>query len=300
MRILISGSSGLIGRAIVAELSQAGHEITRLVRGGPSADRPAIFWDPLGDFLDPLPLEGFDAVIHLAGENIAAARWTPQQKDKILKSRVQSTRLLANTLAGLRHKPRVLVCASAVGFYGDRGAEIVDESTPAGKGFLAQVAAAWEEAGRPAEAAGIRTVYLRLGAVLAAEGGMVPRLLPLFRWGLGAVLGPGTQFLSWVSLRDVVRAVRFLLERENLCGPVNITSPNPVTNREFSKALARAVGRPLLLRIPAWFLRLILGEMAQELFLASTRAVPRKLQSAGFDFEYPQIDQALCQVVRRV
>jgi hypothetical protein len=284
----------------VAELSQAGHEITRLVRGGPSADRPAIFWDPLGDFLDPLPLEGFDAVIHLAGENIAAARWTPQQKDKILKSRVQSTRLLANTLAGLRHKPRVLVCASAVGFYGDRGAEIVDESTPAGKGFLAQVAAAWEEAGRPAEAAGIRTVYLRLGAVLAAEGGMVPRLLPLFRWGLGAVLGPGTQFLSWVSLRDVVRAVRFLLERENLCGPVNITSPNPVTNREFSKALARAVGRPLLLRIPAWFLRLILGEMAQELFLASTRAVPRKLQSAGFDFEYPQIDQALCQVVRRV
>jgi uncharacterized protein (TIGR01777 family) len=300
MRILISGSSGLIGRAIVAELSQAGHEITRLVRGGPSADRPAIFWDPLGDFLDPLPLEGFDAVIHLAGENIAAARWTPQQKDKILKSRVQSTRLLANTLAGLRHKPRVLVCASAVGFYGDRGAEIVDESTPAGKGFLAQVAAAWEEAGRPAEAAGIRTVYLRLGAVLAAEGGMVPRLLPLFRWGLGAVLGPGTQFLSWVSLRDVVRAVRFLLERENLRGPVNITSPNPVTNREFSKALARAVGRPLLLRIPAWFLRLILGEMAQELFLASTRAVPRKLQSAGFDFEYPQIDQALCQVVRRV
>lgn len=284
----------------MAELSQAGHEITRLVRGGPSADRPAIFWDPLGDFLDPLPLEGFDAVIHLAGENIAAARWTPQQKDKILKSRVQSTRLLANTLAGLRHKPRVLVCASAVGFYGDRGAEIVDESTPAGKGFLAQVAAAWEEAGRPAEAAGIRTVYLRLGAVLAAEGGMVPRLLPLFRWGLGAVLGPGTQFLSWVSLRDVVRAVRFLLERENLCGPVNITSPNPVTNREFSKALARAVGRPLLLRIPAWFLRLILGEMAQELFLASTRAVPRKLQSAGFDFEYPQIDQALCQVVRRV
>ena len=300
MRIVISGSSGLIGRAIVAELSQAGHEITRLVRGGPSADRPAIFWDPLGDFLDPLPLEGFDAAIHLAGENIAAARWTSEQKDKILKSRVQSTQLLAKTLAGLRHKPRVFVCASAVGFYGDRGAEIVDESSPAGKGFLAQVAAAWEEAARSAEAAGIRTVHLRLGAVLAAEGGMLPRLLPLFRWGLGAVLGPGTQFLSWVTLRDVVRAVTFLLEREDLSGPVNITSPNPVTNRDFSKALARAVGRPLFLRIPAWFLRLILGEMAQELFLASTRAVPRKLQSAGFEFEYPEIDQALCQLVRRV
>ena len=300
MRIVISGSSGLIGRAIVAELSQAGHEITRLVRGGPSADRPAIFWDPLGDFLDPLPLEGFDAAIHLAGENIAAARWTSEQKDKILKSRVQSTQLLAKTLAGLRHKPRVFVCASAVGFYGDRGAEIVDESSPAGKGFLAQVAAAWEEAARSAEAAGIRTVHLRLGAVLAAEGGMLPRLLPLFRWGLGAVLGPGTQFLSWVTLRDVVRAVTFLLEREDLSGPVNITSPNPVTNRDFSKALARAVGRPLFLRIPAWFLRLILGEMAQELFLASTRAVPRKLQSVGFEFEYPEIDQALCQLVRRV
>ena len=300
MRIVISGSSGLIGRAIVAELSQAGHEITRLVRGGPSADRPSIFWNPLGDFLDPLPLEGFDAAIHLAGENIAAARWTSEQKDKILKSRVQSTQLLAKTLAGLRHKPRVFVCASAVGFYGDRGAEIVDESSPAGKGFLAQVAAAWEEAARSAEAAGIRTVHLRLGAVLAAEGGMLPRLLPLFRWGLGAVLGPGTQFLSWVTLRDVVRAVTFLLEREDLSGPVNITSPNPVTNRDFSKALARAVGRPLFLRIPAWFLRLILGEMAQELFLASTRAVPRKLQSAGFEFEYPEIDQALCQLVRRV
>ncbi len=300
MRIVISGSSGLIGRAIVAELSQAGHEITRLVRGGPSADRPSIFWNPLGDFLDPLPLEGFDAAIHLAGENIAAARWTSEQKDKILKSRVQSTQLLAKTLAGLRHKPRVFVCASAVGFYGDRGAEIVDESSPAGKGFLAQVAAAWEEAARSAEAAGIRTVHLRLGAVLAAEGGMLPRLLPLFRWGLGAVLGPGTQFLSWVTLRDVVRAVTFLLEREDLSGPVNITSPNPVTNRDFSKALARAVGRPLFLRIPAWFLRLILGEMAQELFLASTRAVPRKLQSVGFEFEYPEIDQALCQLVRRV
>ena len=300
MRIVISGSSGLIGRAIVAELSQAGHEITRLVRGGPSADRPSIFWNPLGDFLDPLPLEGFDAAIHLAGENIAAARWTSEQKDKILKSRVQSTQLLAKTLAGLRHKPRVFVCASAVGFYGDRGAEIVDESSPAGKGFLAQVAAAWEEAARSAEAAGIRTVHLRLGAVLAAEGGMLPRLLPLFRWGLGAVLGPGTQFLSWVTLRDVVRAVTFLLEREDLSGPVNITSPNPVTNRDFSKALARAVGRPVFLRIPAWFLRLILGEMAQELFLASTRAVPRKLQSVGFEFEYPEIDQALCQLVRRV
>jgi len=299
MRILISGSSGLLGRAIVAELSQTGHEITRLVRGGPSADRPAIFWNPLGDFLDPLPLEGFDAVVHLAGENIASARWTPEQKDKILRSRVQSTQLLAKTLAELRHKPKVFLCASAVGYYGQRGAEAIDETAPAGKGFLAQVAKAWEEAARPAQAAGIRTIHLRLGAVLATEGGMLPRLLPLFRWGLGATLGSGTQFLSWITLQDVVRVVSFVLGREDLSGPLNTTSPNPITNREFSKALAHAVGRPLLFRIPGWFLRLLLGEMAQELLLTSIRAVPWKLAAAGFEFVHPRIDEALSQLVRR-
>lgn len=293
MRVLISGSSGLIGRALTAQLLERGHQITRLVRGGPTADRPAVYWDPLGQFLDPLPLEGFDAVIHLAGENIASRRWSAEQKERIYRSRVDGTRLLSQTLATLQRKPRVFVCASAVGYYGNRGSEIVDESMSAGTGFLAQVARDWEEATRPVQEAHIRTVLLRLGAVLSLDGGMLPRLVGLFRWGLGGVIGPGTQYLSWVTLSDVVRAVEFLLTREDLSGPVNVTSPEPVTNRQFTKTLARAVRRPALFWIPSFALRLMLGEMADELLLTSIRAVPRKLEQSGFSFEDRQLEPAL-------
>lgn len=293
MRVLISGSSGLIGRAVTSQLLERGHQITRLVRGGPTADRPAVYWDPLGQFLDPLPLEGFDAVIHLAGENIASRRWSAEQKERIYRSRVDGTRLLSQTLATLQRKPRVFVCASAVGYYGNRGSDIVDESVSAGSGFLAQVARDWEEATRPAQEAHIRTVLLRLGAVLSLDGGMLPRLVGLFRWGLGGVIGPGTQYLSWVTLSDVVRAVEFLLTREDLSGPVNVTSPEPVTNRQFTKTLARAVHRPALFWIPSFALRLMLGEMADELLLTSIRAIPRKLEQSGFSFEDRQLEPAL-------
>lgn len=290
MKILISGSSGLIGRTLVEHLIAAGHQVTRLVRGGPSANRPAVFWNPEGDFLDPLPLEGFDAVIHLAGENIARRRWTPEQKKRIASSRVHATRLLAQTLAALHHKPRVFLCASAVGIYGDCGGEIVDESHPVGTGFLAEVARAWEEAATPAREAGIRTLHLRFGVVLSINGGMLPLLVRIFRWGLGATLGPGTQFVSWVSLPDVVRVVDFLLAREDLAGPVNVTAPEPITNREMTKALGKILRRPAFARVPAWLLRLVAGEMAQELLLTSIRAVPRKLEQTGFVFEDRQFE----------
>ncbi|MCS7239408.1 MAG: TIGR01777 family oxidoreductase [Thermoguttaceae bacterium] len=297
MRILISGSSGLIGRAVVAHLVAQGHQITRLVRGGPSADRPAVYWDPLAEYLDPLPLEGFDAVIHLAGENIAARRWTPQQKDRIYRSRVQGTKLLSKTLAHLNRKPRVFLSASAVGYYGNRGDQLVDETAPAGSGFLATVARDWEEATAPAGEAQIRTVILRFGAVLSVEGGILPRLIPVFRWGLGGVLGPGTQYVSWVSLSDVLRVVSFLLTREDISGPVNITAPEPVTNRQLTKALARVLRRPAVFWVPAFALRMMLGEMAHELLLCSIRAIPRKLEQAGFTFQDREFEPTVRQLL---
>ncbi len=285
MKILVSGSSGLIGRALVDHWLRAGHQITRLVRGGPSANRPAVYWNPEGDYLDPLPLEGFDVVVHLAGENISHKRWTHAQKQRIYNSRVLGTRLLAQTLASLSHKPRVFLSASAVGYYGDRGEEIVDESQSPGQGFLAQVARDWEEATTPASRSGIRTVPVRFGVVLSSTGGIIPPLLRLFRWGLGATLGSGKQYVSWVSLPDVIRAVDFVIAREDLSGPVNVTSPEPITNREMTKALARVVRRPAIAWVPAWMLRMVQGQLAEELLLTSIRAVPRRIQQLGFTFQ---------------
>ncbi len=298
MRILISGASGLIGRAVVEHFSAGGHEVTRLVRGGPTANRPAIWWDPTAQQLDPLPFERFDAVVHLAGENIAEGRWTAEKKARIRESRVAGTRLVAQTLAQTTHKPRVFISASASGFYGNRGEEWVDESSPPGTGFLAETCVEWEEATQAAQKAGIHTVLLRIGIVLTPNGGILAKVVPLFRVGLGGRIGSGRQFLSWISLDDLVQVIDFLILKETVAGPVNAVSPSPVRNREFTAALARVLRRFAIFPAPAWALRLVMGEMADELLLASTRVAPRRLQEAGFEFRDPQLEPTLRRLLR--
>lgn len=295
-RAAITGASGTIGMALGQALAQRGWSVVPLVRGTPAASG-AIRWDPMGAEIDARALEGFDAVVHLGGEPIANGRWTPARKRVIRDSRTRSTELLAHTLARLSTPPGVFVCASAVGYYGDRGDVWVDESSAPGQGFLAEVCRAWEAAADPARAAGIRTVHLRIGLVLDAGGGALARMLPLFRLGLGGALGSGRQYMSWVSLPDVVRMLVFALERADLSGPVNAVSAQPVTNARFTRVLARALGRPAFLSVPAFALRIAMGEMAQELLLQGQRVVPRRLQEAGFEYRHREIEEALRAVL---
>jgi uncharacterized protein (TIGR01777 family) len=298
MKILISGASGLIGSTLVKSLSGAGHEVTRLVRRGHPG--PAeIRWDPPAGHLDPASLEGFDAVVHLAGESIAAARWSRQRKARIRQSRVQGTRLLSSTLAGLGRPPGVLASASAIGYYGNRGDQQLDEESPLGSGFLAEVGRDWEAATGPAAEAGIRVVHLRTGMVLASRGGALARMLPLFRLGLGGRLGGGRQYVSWVTLDDVVGAVSHVLLTETLRGPVNLVAPQPVSNRQFTATLGRVLRRPTLLPAPRFALRIILGQVADELLLASTRVVPKRLLDTGYQFRHPELETALRHVLGR-
>jgi len=294
MKILVTGSRGLIGSALVPCLTAAGHQVTRLVRGQLSpAEASEISWNPDRGQLDPAALAGFDAVVHLAGENIAAGRWTAERKARIRDSRLVGTRLLSQTLAQLSRRPKVLVSASAVGFYGDRGEQPVDEASPPGAGFLAQVCRDWEAATGPAAAAGVRVVSVRIGLVLAARGGALAKMLPVFRWGLGGRLGSGRQYMSWITLDDVVAAIAHALATEALRGPVNLVAPQPVTNRQFTKALGRVLGRPALLPVPAFVLRAIWGQMAKELFLSSARVTPRRLLDSGYRFRDPELSAAL-------
>jgi hypothetical protein len=258
-----------------------------------------LTWDPAVGVLDPRPLEGLDAVIHLAGEGIAAGRWTPEVKDRILRSRVVGTHLLAERLAALTRKPEVLICASAVGFYGDGGAEMIDETRGQGGGFLASVVQAWEEAADPARAAGIRVVHLRLGVVLTPRGGAFARMLPVFRLGLGARLGTGRQYFSWIVIDDLLRVFGWVLAERPLFGPVNATAPGPVSNAAFTRTLARVLGRPAPFAVPGWVLRLALGEMAEETLLAGTRVRPTRLLASGFTFDYPQLEPALRHLLGR-
>jgi len=292
MRILLSGASGLIGSALAKRLD-ASSEVVRLVRRDPLSAASEIRWDPAAGRIEPKQLEGFDAVVHLAGENIGAGRWTAAKKARVRSSRVEGTLLLAKTLAGLNQPPKVLVSASAVGYYGDRGDEKLDESSGPGTGFLAEVCRAWEEAAMTAAEAGIRVVLARFGVVLSPEGGALARLLPLFRFGLGGRLGSGRQYMSWIALEDAVGAIAFALENDSLRGPVNVTSPQPVTNRQFTQTLGRVVRRPTLLHAPAIALRAVLGEMADEMLLASVRVYPRRLLEAGFSFSKPALEMAL-------
>jgi hypothetical protein len=302
VKIVVSGSRGLIGSALVRELEAGGHIIRRLVRGVPGAPTgkwAEARWDPPRMSIEGAALEGCEAVVHLAGENVASGRWTAARKALIRDSRVKGTALLAETLARLQQPPRVLVCASAIGFYGDRGDEILTEDSPPGKGFLATVCREWEAASAPAEHRGIRVVRMRIGVVLAREGGALAKMLTPFRLGLGGRIGSGLQYMSWISIGDVVGALQHALTAEALRGAVNAVSPKPVTNAEFTRVLARVLGRPALLPLPAFAARFAFGQMADELLLASARVMPERLPAAGYRFRHPEIEGALRQILGR-
>jgi uncharacterized protein len=297
MRVAVSGASGLIGSALVTELAVAGVDVVRLVRKRPAGNRQ-IAWDPLATSggLEPDALSGIDAVVHLSGAPVAGKRWTNLRKAELRASRIASTRTLVAAMVAARSGPTIFICGSAIGFYGDTADRAVDESAPGGTGFLAELVADWEAATEPAAAAGIRVANIRSGLVLAPRGGMLGPLLLPFKLGLGARIGPGTQYMSWISLTDEVRAISFLLEREDLSGPVNLTAPEPVTNAEFTKALAKVLHRPAVLPLPSPLLRGALGEVSGEL-LGSIRVVPAKLAQAGFKFRDPDIHTALATIV---
>ncbi len=294
----ISAASGLIGSALAGDLSADGVQVVRLVRRtARGADE--IGWDPqAADGLDPAALAGVDAVVHLSGAPIAAGRWTAARKAELRSSRIASTATLATAIAAADPAPGVLLCASAIGYYGDTGERTVDESTPGGTGFLAELVRDWEAAADPARAAGTRVATFRSGVVLTASGGMLGRLLLPFRLGLGAKVGSGRQYFSWISLTDEIRAIRFLLGSAGASGPFNLTAPEPVTNAEFTRALAKALGRPAVFGLPSAALRAALGEVASEL-LGSARVVPARLDEAGFRFAHPDIATALGALLAR-
>jgi uncharacterized protein (TIGR01777 family) len=299
--IAISGSTGFLGAALAEALRARGDAVWRLVRPntrtpGASADRE-VHWDPARGEIDQAALEGVDAVVHLAGESVASGRWTEAQKARIEQSRIQGTRLLASTLRGLRHRPKLWLSASAIGFYGDRGALPLDESQGPGGDFLARVCVAWEAAAVPASEVGVRVVHPRFGVVLDPRGGALARMLPLFRWGMGGKLGDGAQLMSWIALADAVRALLFALDTQALSGPLNLTAPRAVTNAELTRALASVLGRPSFMRVPRVALRAALGELADVALLASANVLPRKLLDAGFVFEHPALEPYLRSVL---
>jgi uncharacterized protein (TIGR01777 family) len=293
MRVAVSGSTGLVGSEVVTVLSVAGHEVVRLVRRAPAPGEKDVRWDPEKGEIDAAGLEGLDAVVHLAGENIASGRWTAARKAAIRDSRVNGTRLLCDALAGLARPPKTLVCASAIGYYGDRGADVLTEKSPPGAGFLPDVCREWEAAAESAMRKGIRVVALRIGMVLSPRGGALSRMLPPFRLGLGGVIGNGRQYVSWVALDDLVGIVLHALQSGELRGPVNAVAPVPVTNRELTEALGKVLSRPTLFPVPAFALRLAVGEMADALLLASARVVPRRLEETGYRFRFPELWAAL-------
>ena len=298
MTVCISGASGLIGSALQASLEAAGHRLVRLMRPGQPARNDAARWDPETGQIDVDAAGSIDAVIHLAGANIAAHRWSAAYRQALFDSRVESTRRLCRFLANLPSPPRVFLCASASGFYGDTRDRVVDEGTPCGEGFLADLCRAWEMACEPLKQGPTRVVHLRFGLVLDRRGGALARMLPVFRVGLGGPLGNGRQWVSWIALADVLAAVNFLLGREDLAGPINLVSPNPVTNREFARTLGGVLRRPAVAPAPAWALRLLLGPMADEALLVSSRITPKRLQEAGFPFQLPDLRVALANCMR--
>jgi len=295
MRVLVSGSHGLIGTALVRTLRTRGHEVGRIVRGpaGARAEPADVSWDIEAGTIDTQAMEGVDAVVHLAGASLAR-RWSPAYKARLRDSRVAGTTLLATAAAQLDRPPTTMVSGSAIGYYGDRGEEVLTEDSEAGSGFLAELVQAWEGATAPAEKVGIRVVHLRSGVVQSAEGGALGKQLPLFKLGLGGQLGPGRQYLSWVSLADEVDAIIHALTHDAVRGPLNATAPNPVTNTEFTRILGAALGRPTMLRVPSVALLAALGpEMARETLLVSQRVRPARLEATGYAFHHPELPAAL-------
>ena len=293
MKIAVSGSSGLIGSALRPLLTTGGHSIVRLVRSGAAPDAASIPWDPERGTIDAAGLEGVDAVVHLAGENIGGGRWTPAKKARIYASRVDGTKVLVRALLGLAHPPQTLVAASAIGYYGNRGHDVVDETSAPGAGFLTDLCRDWEAATRPAVERGIRVVNLRFGIALSAAGGALTSMLPPFRLGLGGPLGSGEQYMSWVAIDDAIGAVLHALATPALSGPVNVVSPTPVTNREFATTLGRVLSRPAFLPLPGFAVKLLFGEMGEDLLLGSTRVQPRRLEESGYAFRFPDLEGAL-------
>jgi uncharacterized protein (TIGR01777 family) len=293
MRILVSGASGLIGRALTTRLEAEGHRVVPLERVKAPSSPEADHWEPIRRESWDRDIGAVDAVVHLAGEPVAAKRWSNRQKERIRTSRVVGTRQLCSFLADLKPRPKVVIAASATGYYGDRGDDILTEDSSAGDGFLAEVCQNWEAACAPADRASIRVVNLRIGMVLSNRGGGLRKLIPLFKAGLGGKLGSGRQYVSWITLDDLVESIMFALQNESISGPVNAVSPNPVTNREFTKALGRALHRPTFAAVPAFALRLAVGEMADQMLLVSARVEPRHLLDAGFRFSHPELQPAL-------
>lgn len=298
LHVVIAGASGLIGGALVPLLERRGCRLTRLVRREPRPGADEVYWNPKLGELRADKLEGADAAIHLGGVNIASGRWTAKLKAAIRDSRLESTRLLSETLARLARPPRVFLCASATGYYGGRAAEILTEGSPPGTGFLATLCRDWEAATAPAQQAGIRVVNLRTGVVLTAGGGALARMLPAFKWGFGGVLGSGRQYVSWISLHDVTRVIEFALANESITGPVNAVAPNPVTNRELTRTLGRVLRRPTLFRVPALAVRIGFGELGRALLLEGHRLRPARLEQAGFEFDHPTLEGVLRHELR--
>ena len=292
-RIAIGGASGLIGSHLGAFLASKGYTIVRLVRGRAAVGPNEIAWDPAAGRLESTALEGIDAVVNLAGENVGAGRWSEERKRAIRESRVRSSGLLANALAGLARKPAVFVNASAIGYYGDRGEEVLTESSPPGTGFLAEVGREWEVAAAPARLAGVRTVIPRLGVVLSTSGGALAKMLPIFRKGLGGVIGAGHQYMSWIDLDDLLGVLAAAIERPDMEGVFNVVTSHPVTNREFVKTLASVLGRPAVVPMPATAVKIGFGEMGRELLLAGQRVFPERLEQLGFAFKYPRLADSL-------
>jgi len=295
MRVLVTGATGLVGSQLVKTLKSQGHEVLRLVRGG--AESGDVAWNPSKREIDKSKLEGLDAVVHLAGENIASGRWTAEKKEKIRNSRVEGTKFLSETLASLDAPPDVLVSASAIGYYGDRCDEVLTEKSSSGQGFLAEVCREWESATAAAMTKGIRVVNVRIGVVLSTKGGALQKMLPPFKMGGGGKLGSGKQYMSWIALDDLIGVIQHAITNSELTGPVNAVAPDAVTNEEFTSALGSALHRPTIFPVPGFAVHLLLGEMADELLLSSARVTPEKVLASGYAFKHPHLQPTLVEIL---
>lgn len=292
MKILVTGATGLVGSELVPALTRQEHEVYRLTHSKPK-EANDIVWNPSHQELPKARIEGTEVVVHLAGANIAGKRWTPKVKEELRSSRLDGTKLLCETIGSMQSPPKTLICASAIGYYGNRGSELLNETSAPGTGFLADLCKDWEAACEPARAKGIRVVNLRIGVILTPKGGALAKMLPPFKMGVGGIMGSGNQYWSWISLVDVIGVIQHCLTYDKISGPVNTTAPRPVTNLEFTKALGSVLGRPTLIPMPAFAARLALGEMADDLLLASARVMPNRLSETGYQFQHSALEPAL-------